>query len=312
MVLPIGRLNTVDIRKVWPFETDFTKWLIKKENIQLLSDEIGIDIVSDEGDLSVGDFFADIVGKEEGTDRIIVIENQFGRTDHDHLGKLLTYASGKMASIVIWISEDVRDEHRSAIEWLNEHSDENTNFFLVKMEVLQIGNSPVAPRLRLVASPDNWSKDLKSKTKGDVSELKLLQKTFWEGFREYMTDNKTFLSLRTPRPQHWYDLSLGSSEAHIGLTVNTIKKEIGCELYISNNKELFDFLETHQNKIESELGEKLKWLRLPNRKASSVKISKKLDIKLKDTWIEGFEWFKEKTESFHRVFGPLIKDFPDS
>jgi len=105
---------------------------------------------------------------------------------------------------------------------------------------------------------------------------------------------------------------LGSSEAHIGLTVNTIKKEIGCELYISNNKELFDFLETHQNKIESELGEKLKWLRLPNRKASSVKISKKLDIKLKDTWIEGFEWFKEKTESFHRVFGPLIKDFPDS
>ena len=131
--------------KVWPHEAlDFTPWLAEDDNLALLADAVGLEITLDETESSVGDFNVDIYATETGTDRKIIIENQLEDTNHDHLGKLITYASGKSADIIIWVVKRTREEHRAAIEWLNNHTDENIAFFLVEIKLYQIGNSDVA------------------------------------------------------------------------------------------------------------------------------------------------------------------------
>ena len=129
----LGKLKKIDLRKAWEHEAlDFTKWLAKEENLALLSEEIGVDLNLVETEASVGSFNVDILA-EDSNGRKVVIENQLEITDHDHLGKVLTYTSGYNAEIIIWIAKDIRDEHKQAIDWLNEHTDENINFFAIKI-----------------------------------------------------------------------------------------------------------------------------------------------------------------------------------
>lgn len=117
-----------DLRTVWPHEAlDFTPWLSQDDNIALLADAVGLDITVDETESSVGDFNVDIFASETGTDRKIIIENQLEDTNHDHLGKLITYASGKSADVIIWVVKHAREEHKAAIEWLNNHTDEKSD-----------------------------------------------------------------------------------------------------------------------------------------------------------------------------------------
>ncbi|MDI3537618.1 MAG: hypothetical protein PWP30_2100 [Eubacteriaceae bacterium] len=135
--MQLGKIEKIDdLRCIWPHEAyDFSQWLAQDENLQLLSDTIGIDIVLEEIESSVGDFNVDLYAYEEGTKRKIIIENQLENTDHNHLGKIITYASGKEAEVIIWIVKRARDEHKNAIEWLNQHTDENIGFFLLEIEL---------------------------------------------------------------------------------------------------------------------------------------------------------------------------------
>src|SRR5947208_1681225 len=124
--MALGKLKKVDVREQWKHEAnDFTKWLSQEESLQLLGNEIGYDIVLLNTEAACGDFNVDILAEEESTKKKIIIENQLEITDHDHLGKLITYASGHVASIAIWVVRDVREEHRKAVDWLNEHTDED-------------------------------------------------------------------------------------------------------------------------------------------------------------------------------------------
>ena len=151
-----------DLREIWPNEAkDFTPWLAKEDNLDLLSETIGIDIVFEERESPVGNFSLDIFAKEESTDRTIIIENQLEDTNHDHLGKLITYASGKDASIIIWIVKKARDEHRQAIEWLNSHTDKEIGFYLLEIELWKIGDSNPAPKFNIVERPNDWGKTVK-------------------------------------------------------------------------------------------------------------------------------------------------------
>ena len=130
-----------DLREVWPHEAlDFTPWLAKEENMALLADAVGLDITVDEEESPVGDFSVDIFASETGTDRKIIIENQLEDTNHDHLGKLITYASGKSADIIIWVVKRAREEHKAAIEWLNNHTDDKISFFLCEIKLYRIGD----------------------------------------------------------------------------------------------------------------------------------------------------------------------------
>jgi hypothetical protein len=309
-MMKLGTLKKVDLRSFWKHEAlDFTTWLAKEENLKLLSDEIGIDIELEETEASVGRFNVDILAKEEGSDRMVVIENQLEATDHDHLGKLITYAAGFDAQIIIWIVKEVRDEHKQAIDWLNEHTDEKVNLFIIKMELWQIDDSPPAPKFHVVSQPNDWVKALKSgrSTAGRETELKLLQLEFWTRFNEYLNQKGSSLRIRKPRPQHWYDLSIGSSKARLALTAISRDKLIGTELYIPDDKALFDKLFVQKESIERELGFPLEWQRLDNKKASRVIVYREGDIHDEMRWEEYFAWYKETAEKMQEVFGKYIQ-----
>lgn len=171
-MISLGTLKEItDLREVWPHEAhDFTPWLAK--NIGVLSDTVGIDISIEETESSVGDFNVDIFATDADTGRRVIIENQLEETDHDYLGKLITYASGKAADLVIWLVRKARPEHRAAIEWLNNHTDEGVGFILCEIKLYRIGNSEPAPKFEIIEQPNNWVKEMK-KTPGSIERTVL-------------------------------------------------------------------------------------------------------------------------------------------
>ena len=160
-MINLGTLKEItDLRSVWSHEAlNFTPWVA--ENVDLLADAVGLDITVDETESSVGDFNVDIYASETGTDRKIIIENQLEDTDHDHLGKLITYASGKDADVVIWVVKHAREEHKAAVEWLNNHTDDKIGFFLCEIKLFQIGDSDIAPSFTVVNRPNDWTKEIR-------------------------------------------------------------------------------------------------------------------------------------------------------
>lgn len=301
----LGKLEKVDIRGIWKNEPkDFTKWLAKEENLSMLGDEIGISMNLIKTEAGVGSFSADILAEEQNTGRKIVIENQLEQTDHDHFGKLFTYGSGLDAGILIWICRDAREEHRQAIDWLNEKTDNTLHLFMIKMEVWKIGDSKPAPKFQIICSPNDWAKTIKDDATGNkLSATNLLQLDYWTEFNRHMDINHSWFKARKPQPHHWYDIAIGSSQVHISLTVSFSKSFIRCELYISDNKDLFHTLSKQKDNIEKELGLTLKWQELPKAKASAVTIAEnKPKLKMKETWDSCFTWYGDIVKKFVDVF----------
>lgn len=303
--MELGKLNKIyDLRQVWPHEANnFTKWLIKEENLKLLSNTIGIDIEFEDCESSVGDFSVDVFAKEEGTNKNIIIENQLEDTDHNHLGKIITYASGKNASYIIWIVKNARDEHRNAIEWLNNHTDESVGFFLLEIELWQIDNSNLAPKFNVVESPNNWAKEIKNNNES-ISKIKSLQLSFWEKFKEYASSQLDFInnfSLRKPHPRQWYNISIGTSQCRISLTINTKENAINAGIYIDNNKDLYNKFYNHREQIEKLLEDKLNW----NIGSKDVRlfIRKYIDvINNENNWEECFKWFCSQVYKLYAIY----------
>lgn len=308
--MELGRIEKVDIRSQWQNEEyDFTPWLAKEANIQILSDEIGLDLEVEDTEVYIGSYKADIVAID-GEGRKVIIENQLSKTDHKHLGQIITYASGVDAQIVIWICSEVTDEHRQAIDWLNEVTTEDVAFFACEIELWRIGDSSPAPKFRVISSPNDWSKSVKSSIPIEaLSNTKKAHMEFWSGFKEYMTETGTQLRMRTPRPQHWYTIAVGRSKFHISLTTNTQAHRLGCEIYIrgKNAKKAFSMLEKQKEEIEKELGS-MEWQELPEGQDCRIIQYRDGDSKNKNQWQELFEWLKEHSESFYRVFSPKIRE----
>lgn len=301
--MKLGKLKQVNLREIWKHEAlDFTKWLGKAENIDLLSDEIKIELSVIDTEFSVGRFQVDIYAEEANSERKVIIENQLEKTDHDHLGKLITYASGLDAEIIIWIVKEVLEEHQQAIDWLNENTNEKINFFAIKMEAWKIGNSDPAPRFHIIAQPNNWSKSVKETSqKSAHTPLKLMQLRFWEGFKSYIETQSPSLRSRKPYPQHWYDISFGRSDCHIALTINTQKNEFGCEVYISDSKQTFQLFENNKSDINEKI-KGLEWMGLPLKKASRIKKIIKGDLANESKWTEYFESLSSTALEFQDTF----------
>ena len=301
-IMKLGKIKRItDIRSVWHHEEkDFGKWLAQDENLKQLSDTIGIDIVLEERESSVGNFSVDLYALEEGTERRIIIENQLEDTNHDHLGKLITYASGKGAEVIIWVVKRARDEHRQAIEWLNQNTGVNIGFFLVEIELWQIDDSAIAPKFNVVERPNDWAKQMKNVD--SLSETKQLQLHFWQQLSEYIKSNDSYAKEFTPRkaqPQHWYDLSVGSSSYHIGLTVNTQKNRLGAEIYIPDDKDKFAMFKEHAQEIEKLIGEKVEWREAT--KATRIITLHSCDISKEEQWDDAFNWLMDKALVFKRI-----------
>jgi hypothetical protein len=304
--MTLGRFERVDLREYFSNEaSDFTPWLSDPHNIDLLADEIGIGIQNIQTEASVGRFKVDILAEEENTSRKIIIGNQLEITDHAHLGQLITYASGLEAEFVIWIVREAKEEHRQAFDWLNEHTDEHINFFLVVVELWRIGNSPAAPRFSIISRPNEWRRSVRTSTQaGNLTDTGTKQLEFWQQFKEVAATSYPNLRLRTPRPQHYFDVPIGRGDCHIALTIDSRNNKIGCELYIPDSKKLYQTLFANKDKIEAELGltEPLEWQELPKKKASRIKIFKGFQFADDSTWVSDFSWLINTCVKFKTVF----------
>ena len=270
--MKLGKLEEVDIRELWKHEQyDFSEWLSKEENIEMLSDEIGLTLTEINKEVFVGSYRCDLVAKDETTGIKVIIENQLEATNHDHLGKIITYASGLDANVVIWIVKEAREEHRSAIEWLNNKTTKDISFFLIEIHAYKIGDSLTAPKFVIVEKPNDFVKTANTSVdSGELSKAQAERLNFWNRFNEIVASRNKPFNVRKATTDHWYDVALGTSEAKISITLVNKTNSIGIEIYINDNKELFDKLHSLSEEIQNELGFSMDWQRLDNKKASRI------------------------------------------
>lgn len=270
--MKISRLQEVDIRKLWKHEQyDFSAWLAEEENIELLNEKLGLTLVDINTEAYVGAYRCDIVAVDETTGIKVIIENQLENSNHDHLGKIITYASGLDAKVIVWIVKEARDEHRSAIEWLNNNTVQDINFFLIELHAYQIGNSDYAPMFQIVEQPNDFIKEQKGKKSTDTMNKSQSERVeFWTLFNDHVVERNKPFAIHKASSISWYNIAVGTSQAYISVSLVNKDSYIGVELYIASNKELFDKLYAEHEKIEKELGFEVDWQRLDNAKASRI------------------------------------------
>ena len=235
MKAQLGRLEKVELRDYWKDEAkDFTPWLAEEDNINLLGETVGMELEVQEQEAKVGTFSADILCKDINTDRCVVIENQLEKTDHDHLGKVITYCSGLDAYTAIWIARTFDEEHRAAIDWLNSITDDNYNFFGIEVRLFKIGDSALAPQFDIVAKPNNWSKTIKKQVSGNT-ETEKLRLDFWNAYFDFV-DKKGLDGITHARAttDHWSDFRVGIAGFHYA-HILTVKNWIGGQVYLGGD-----------------------------------------------------------------------------
>ena len=270
--MKLGKLQEIDIRKVWQHEQyDFSKWLANEENIQELGDTLNLSLTDVETEKFVGNYRCDILCKDEITGKVVLIENQLEPTNHDHLGKIITYASGLDASVVIWIVSSARQEHSSAIEWLNKHTDNDLSFFLVEVHAYKIGDSDPAPQFKIIEQPNDFVNSVKIISKNsDISDSERSRLEFWTQLNEVLEECGKPFNKRKPTTDHWYSVAIGSSDCHISIDLINKNHKIRVGVWIGNNKDLFDKFYANKEQIEKLCGFELEWNRLDDKKASFI------------------------------------------
>lgn len=273
--MKLGKFTQVDVRELWKHEQyDFSEWLSKDDNINELGNVIGLNLVDVNKEVYVGAYRCDLVAKDETTGIKVIIENQLEATNHDHLGKIITYASGLNAKVVVWIVKEAREEHRSAIEWLNNNTLSDIAFFLIEIHAYKIDDSLPAVKFEMVEKPNDFIKNTKgSNSNGELNKSQAERLEFWEQFNEVLVEKGKPFSLRKASTDHWYDVALGITGAHISITLVNKANIIGVEVYIHDDKSLFDSLLEKKDEIEKQTGMSFCWERLDNKKASRIKYS---------------------------------------
>ena len=272
----IGSLRRVALREVWPHEAlDFTPWL--EENIDELNSVIDLSLSVVEREQSAGDFSVDLVAEDESGNPVI-IENQLERSNHDHLGKLITYLTQIGAKAAIWIVSDPRPEHISAISWLNESS--SASFYLLKLEAVQIGDSLPAPLLTLIVGSSEDSQGVDD-TKKELKERHVLRRRFWASLLGRAKDKTKLHSNRSAVDGNYIRTGTGTSGLGLSYVIQQHTSDI--ELYIDRgrdaddeNEDILDRLERSKQEIEEAFGESLEWQRLEGKRA--CRISKRFSL----------------------------------
>ena len=308
----LSRLEQVDLREAWVSESgEFTPWLAKEDNLQLLGNAIGIELELEAQEKNVGPFRADILCKDTATNDWVLIENQLEWTDHTHLGQLLTYAAGLKAVTIVWIAKKFTEEHRAALDWLNEITNDSFTFFGIEIELWRIGDSLTAPKFNIVCQPNDWSKRVKEVAEGEITETKLLQQEYWTVLRKLLLERNSVVVPQKPLPQHWTNFAIGRAYFGMHASLNTQKSFIvvGVDFYGPNAKTHFALIEVQKEAIEKNLGFPLEWERMPNRIQARIALRKRdVDPTDRNDWPSQHEWLIEKLEAFHRTFAPRIKE----
>lgn len=310
--LELGTIKKVSVREVWPNEAaNFTPWLAS--NLQLLSETLGLELELQRAEAPVGGYSLDILATDVGSDRLVVIENQFGDTDHDHLGKLLTYAAGFDAYAIVWISERFRDEHREALDMLNRRTNEETVFFGIEIEVQRIDDSRPAPNFDIVVAPNDWRKqNLSRQQGGTTSERGERYRSFFQSLIDELREaGFTYRSSAQASNSSDFSSNVG------GVRYISHFQEFGTvrvAVYIDRsdpgwNKHLFDQLKESSTTLESELGEELEWNYADWRRSCAIQVTRPGSIDDdRDTLDEVHQWMVEQLLKFKEVFGPRLAE----
>ena len=300
----LGTLRRVEPRSIWKSEAgDFTPWLAS--NLSMLGEALGLELELEEREGKVGGFSVDIVAREVGENRVVVIENQLEPTDHGHLGQLLTYAAGREAGVVVWISPEFRDEHRQALDWLNRDGGQGTQFFGVVVELLQIDQSPPAVNFRPVAFPNDWTREVRAEAASEISERRIAYRDFFQRLIDALRA-KHFTNARAGQPQSWYSFAAGISGFSYS-TSFTGNDQLRVELYLGcsdmeKNKGAFKKLHEQREAIELEFGEPLEWERLDGKKAARVALYRPGSIEMAEQHDEYLSWCVEHLLKLKKVF----------
>jgi len=316
MKATLGTLQRINLRDVWTTEaTDFTPWLAQPGNLKLLGQTIGIELECEAQEKEVGPFRADILCKDTATDNWVLIENQLERTDHTHLGQLLTYAAGLDAVTIVWITEQFTEEHRAALDWLNEKTEGGINFFGLEVELWRIGDSPIAPKFNIICKPNGWTRTVRERASGELTEDKGIQFKFWTAYKEFVESNSN-IQCGTPHPRHWMTHSIGISGVHLSsvasmwnsATNSFSMPELRLELVLNGKNPKLKTLETKKDEIERAIGLPLTWTNVGSAGKCRIYTRRDADVRNPSHWAEQHKWLLETLETFNRVFKPLLKE----
>src|SRR5262249_2816036 len=301
--------HKVDARTLWKSEaSDFTPWLA--DNLVLLGEAVGLDLQLDQREATVGDFSCDITAREDGAKRPVIVENQLERTDHSHLGQLLTYAGGLDAAIVIWISPEVRDEHRKAMDWLNRHTDEDVDFFGVVLEAIRIDDSKPAVQFRPVAVPNDLGKRPAATA---TSERGLVYKTYFQGLVDELREKHKFTNIRAAKPYNWQNFSSGVSGFNysISFSANGLRAALGIDTPdTQRNRAICNWFNERKEGIEAASSGSLVWEQRRGRRNSGIYFLRP-DTQFSDAVAHGDDlrrWSIDHLLRLKQVFGPKLNE----
>ena len=318
----IAILKKINLRDVWQDERQFSDWLAA--NLSRLGDELGMELERSEREKAVGSFSADIICVDQISKCNVVIENQFTRTDHDHLGKMITYASGLKASIVVWVAPRFRDEHCSAINWLNDISGSETGFFGIVLEALQIEDSDCAPYFKIVAKPNDWQRQTRrqsaSSTSTALTKGELKMSAFWEDVRAFFNENQSELEPGNSRHGAWLLFKLGAPSNYVRVIFvdNATAWRVEAILYGRKHSPEYsrrwvDHLTANRDAIEEAAGESLIWDNPEQNVEMSVSYnSEKADIDDPASRAEVIARIYDKVHRLDRAFRPHIEAFVET
>lgn len=313
-----GELRRIPLREMWQHEAnDFTPWLA--ENIEALGEALGLDLELTSREAPVGDFSLDLLARDLNSSRTVIIENQFSQTDHNHLGKLVTYAAGFDASMVIWLAEEVRDEHRQALEWINQKTGTDTQFFGVVVEILTIDNSRPAYNFKPVVLPNEWQKSRRQDILTSTSPREERYKGYFQSLKDELIERDIFtgghFSGASSRRYFFPPGIRGVSgnpqiKYQAAFPGNDEVPTVAACLYIEGDRSnvFFDALATHKEEINRNFGTELEWERRDGVNISNISIYRGGDIESSNSELEEIrQWHIENLLKLKEVFTPEIE-----
>lgn len=311
----LSKLERVPLRQIWKHEAnEFTPWLAEADNLNALADALELsELVPVATEHWVGDFKLDILctdGEEQ-----VIIENQLEKTNHSHLGQIIAYAAGVGAKKVIWVAESFRPEHAAALQFLNDNTTDDLNFFAVEVELWRIGDSPFAPKFQVVVKPNDWVKSGREQARvaASTTPTKQLQQKFWIALIERLAACAPQIRPQKPRPQHWLNNSIGRSGFALNITANTRDERLGIELLMAGDeaKKRFANLSKQKAEIESKLGFELDWQELPESQACRIAAwYPHASIENESRWDEYLDWLTQRLAIMDQVLRPRVRELP--
>ena len=316
MTSAIDRLQPVALRDVWQDEArDFTPWLA--DNLDSLSEALGVDLEHEGTEVRVGPFSADLLLRDASTGKRVVVENMMANTNHDHLGKLITYAAGLEATHAVLVAETFRAEHRSALQWLNANSTDSVHFFGVVLKAWRIGDSKPAPQLDVVVEPDEWMREVRAETP-NLTGKQLAYRDFWsELLPEFQNCHSGWSRRKTPSKDSWMSFPAGRKDLNFMLSFCRTDKrpQFRIELYVDGpDKETalarFDELMENRSAVEDRFGEPLEWDRLERSRGCRIARYYPEDVSVENRvrWAELRAWGIERIGALRQAFKPPIEE----